>query len=60
MYSIEKMENTSSEKIKSTKEYIESLNDKEKLAYQIAQSHLGSAFRLDKSVGYLEWLQHQR
>jgi hypothetical protein len=38
-------------------EYLLSLNDKEKKGYDIAKSHLGSAFRLDKSVGFLQWLE---
>jgi hypothetical protein len=38
-------------------EYLLSLNDKEKKGYKIAKSHLGSAFRLDKSVGFLQWLE---
>ena len=35
--------------------YMESLSEKEKKAYFIAKSHLGSSFSLVKSVGYLEW-----
>jgi hypothetical protein len=37
-------------------EYVLSLRDKEKVGYEIAKSHLGSAFQLNKSVGYLRWL----
>jgi len=35
--------------------YIESLTDKEKKAYDIAQSHLGSSFDLSKSSGFIKW-----
>lgn len=37
------------------KEYIESLNVKEKKAYHIAKTHLGSSFDLIKSNGFIEW-----
>jgi hypothetical protein len=35
--------------------YIESLTPKERKAYEIARSHLGMSFTLEKSVGFLEW-----
>jgi hypothetical protein len=35
--------------------YIESLTDKEKKAYDIARSHLGSSFDLSKSSGFIKW-----
>ena len=35
--------------------YIESLNPKEKKAYEIAKSHLGSTFNLIKSNGFIQW-----
>jgi len=41
-------------------EYLLSLTDKERLGYQIAMSHLGSAFRLDKSVGYIRWFEKEK
>lgn len=44
-------ENLSSEE----KEYIDSLNTKEKKAYFIAKNHLGSSFDLIKSNGFIEW-----
>jgi hypothetical protein len=40
-------ENTDIEK------YIKSLSEKERMAYEIAKSHLGSTFSLEKSNGYL-------
>ena len=35
--------------------YIDSLSEKERLAYHIAKSHLGSSFSLEKSKGFIEW-----
>jgi hypothetical protein len=35
--------------------YLDSLSEKEKKAYIIARTHLGSSFSLVKSLGYLEW-----
>lgn len=35
--------------------YLECLNEKEKMAYNIAKSHLGSSFSLEKSNGFIEW-----
>lgn len=37
--------------------YIDSLNEKEKKAYEIAKSHLGSTFHLKKSNGYIQNMQ---
>jgi hypothetical protein len=37
--------------------YIESLDEKEKIAYNIAKGHLGTLFSLEKSNDYLEWLE---
>ena len=35
--------------------YIESLSKKERKGYEIAKSHLGMSFQLDKSVGFIEY-----
>ena len=35
--------------------YLISLNEKEKKAYEIARSHLGTTFHLMKSNGFIEW-----
>jgi hypothetical protein len=40
-------------------QYIKSLDEKELQAYHIAKSHLGSSFNLEKSVGFLKWLEKQ-
>lgn len=37
--------------------YLESLSEKEKIAYQIAKHHLGSTFDLSKSCGFIEFKQ---
>jgi hypothetical protein len=44
---------------KNTELYVESLNEKEFKAYNIAKSHLGSSFSLEKSVGFLKWKKKQ-
>ena len=36
-------------------EYLKTLTDKELLGFQIASSHLGSAFHIEKSIGFIEW-----
>ncbi len=38
-------------------EFLRSLDEKELIAYNIAKSHLGLLFSLDKSNAYLEWLK---
>jgi hypothetical protein len=41
-------------------QYLKTLSEKEYQAYEIAKDHLGSSFELEKSVGYLKWLQKQK
>jgi hypothetical protein len=36
-------------------QYLETLSEKEKKAYHIAKSHLGSSFQLEKSNTFLQW-----
>jgi hypothetical protein len=38
-------------------QYIESLSEKELQAYLIAKSHLGTSFSLEKSLGFIKWLE---
>lgn len=40
-------------------EFLDSLNEKERMAYEIAKSHLGSLFSLEKCNAYLEWLENK-
>jgi len=42
---------------KNVEKYLESLSEKEKKAYEIAKSHLGMSFQLEKSNGYLNYLR---
>lgn len=35
--------------------YLKSLSEKDRKGYEIAKSHLGMSFQLDKSLGYLEY-----
>ena len=35
--------------------YIQAMNEKERRAYMIAKTHLGSTFDLSKSVGFTQW-----
>jgi len=37
------------------KAYIDTLTEKERKAYEIAVSHLGSSFDLSKSSGFIKW-----
>jgi hypothetical protein len=40
--------------------YIESLNELEKKAYEIAKSDLESSFDLVKSIGFLKWIKKNK
>ena len=37
--------------------YLQSLNARERKAYEIAKSHLGMSFDLEKSNWYIEWVK---
>tara|TARA_Y100000389_G_C17413754_1_gene492459 strand:- start:923 stop:1072 length:150 start_codon:yes stop_codon:yes gene_type:complete len=37
-------------------EYIQQLSESEKIAYDIAKKMLGSSFNIEKSIGFLEWI----
>ena len=41
-------------------EYLKNFTEKEKKAYEIAKSHLGMSFDLEKSIGFQEWKQKQQ
>jgi hypothetical protein len=43
-----------------SEQYLKTLSEKERQAYEIAKDHLGSSFELEKSVGYLKWLEKQQ
>ena len=38
-----------------TEQYLKSLTEKERMAYEIAKDHLGSSFELEKSNGFIVW-----
>ena len=40
--------------------YLDSLDDKEKKALEIAMNHLKSSFDIKKSVGYTKWLNKDK
>jgi len=40
--------------------FLASLNEKEMIAYNIAKSHLGTMFSLEKCNAFLEWKEKQR
>ena len=40
-------------------EYVNSFNENEKKAYEIAKNHLGMSFDLEKSIGFQAWKQKQ-
>tara|TARA_B100000470_G_C19741802_1_gene369562 strand:- start:273 stop:425 length:153 start_codon:yes stop_codon:yes gene_type:complete len=42
------------------KQFIQSLNEMEKLAYKIAKEDLGSSFDITKSIGFLKWLKNNK
>ena len=42
---------------KQVKVYIAQLDDKERIAYDIAKDHLGSSFSIVKSIGFQKWKQ---
>lgn len=44
-------------KNKKEDEFLSSLNEKERIAYNIAKSHLGTMFSLDKCNAFLEWVK---
>ena len=40
-------------------EYLKNLGEKERIAYKIAYSHLGTSFNIIRSTGYVEWIKEQ-
>jgi len=39
-------------------DYIQQLNEKEKIVFKIAKEHLGTSFNIEKSIGYKKWLKN--
>ena len=40
--------------------YLETLNDTEKIALQIAKEDLGTSFNIEKSIGFLNWIKKNK
>ena len=38
-------------------EYIDQLNEDERIVLNIAKKHLKSSFSIEKSIGYLSWIK---
>jgi hypothetical protein len=36
-------------------QYLEQLSEKDRKSYEIAKSHLGMSFQLEKSVDFIKW-----
>jgi hypothetical protein len=42
------------------KEYISEFTEQERIVYNIAKEHLESSFDIEKSIGFLEWLEKRQ
>tara|TARA_B100000927_G_C16271256_1_gene391578 strand:+ start:179 stop:334 length:156 start_codon:yes stop_codon:yes gene_type:complete len=40
--------------------YMNSLNELQKVALQIAKEDLGSSFNIEKSIGFLNWIKKNK
>jgi hypothetical protein len=40
--------------------YISEFTEQERIVFNIAKEHLGSSFDIEKSIGFLEWLEKKR
>jgi len=40
-------------------QYLESLTQKEKQAYELARTYLGTLFTLEKTTGYMIWVKNK-
>ena len=38
--------------------YLNSLNEKEKISLEIAKKMLGDSFQIEKSIGYINWIKN--
>ena len=53
------MENTSENLEKLISEYINQLDELEKIALEVAKEQLESSFSIEKSIGYLKWKENK-
>lgn len=42
------------------KQYVDGMDDKERLAFEIAKDHLGSSFDLSKSIGFKKFVDKKK
>jgi DNA-directed RNA polymerase specialized sigma subunit len=40
-------------------EYISTLSDREKIVLEIAKEHLQSSFSMERSIGFIKWLNEK-
>ena len=45
---------------KDEKHYIDRMDDKERIAFEIAKDHLGSSFDLSKSIGFKKFADKKK
>ena len=53
------MENTSENLEKLISEYINQLDELEKIALEVAKEQLESSFSIEKSIGFLKWKENK-
>jgi hypothetical protein len=53
------MENTSENLEKLISEYINQLDEFEKIALEVAKEQLESSFSIEKSIGFLKWKENK-
>ncbi len=53
------MENTSENLEKLISEYINQLDEFEKIALEVAKEQLESSFTIEKSIGFLKWKENK-
>ena len=53
------MENTSENLEKLFSEYINQLDELEKIALEVAKEQLESSFSIEKSIGFLKWKENK-
>tara|TARA_Y100000389_G_scaffold661_1_gene654 strand:+ start:705 stop:884 length:180 start_codon:yes stop_codon:yes gene_type:complete len=53
------MENESENLEKLINEYINQLNELEKIALKVAKEQLESSFSIEKSIGFLKWKENK-
>ncbi len=54
------MENTSENLEKLISEYINQLDELEKIALEVAKEQLESSFSIEKSIGFLKWKENKK